>query len=83
MSRIIQVRVRDISFSELAAVHGLTADEMNPRYRDSWESSRGKFIAIQTPALGADQTCYAGGRVFLCVDFFFRSMCEHQLEIGD
>ena len=79
----IQVRIRDISFAEMAAAHGLSAADVNPEYRDEWEKRRGQLVTIVTPQLPADQDCRAGGRVWLTPGSLWRSMCEHQLEIGD
>lgn len=78
--QLVPVKVRDISFGLLAEQHRV---DLNWRYREGWESLRGTTIVIKVPSLGEDQRCNIGGRVFLCVGLFCRSMCEHQLEIGD
>ena len=80
----IKVRVRDISFEEIAELHNLESYELNPRYRVAWEKSRGTFITIITPNLRSpEQDCIAGGRVWLTEEGPWRSVCEHQVEIGD
>jgi hypothetical protein len=80
----INVRVRNISYEELADLHGLYVYEMNPSYRDPWEKVRGTVITIITPNLPRpEQECIAGGRVWLTEEGPWRSMCEHQVEIGD
>jgi hypothetical protein len=81
---LIQVKVRDISFDQLAAEHGRVAEEMNQRYRDQWERMRGQFVTIVTPHLPfPKQDCIAHGRVWLTKGTLWGSMCEHQIEVGD
>lgn len=78
--RMIRARVRDVSFDEMERQHKM---KFNLRYREPWESMRGQIVTIEVPHLGEDERCCIGGRVFLCVDLYCKSMCEHQLEIGD
>jgi hypothetical protein len=64
--RPIQVRVRDISFEQVAADHGMNPASMNQRYRAEWENQRGKLVTILTPHLShPKETCRASGRVWL------------------
>lgn len=76
----IQVKVRDISFDQFAAEHRMIANE---NFREPWEHLRGKTVTINTPDLGPAESCGINGRVWVVDGLFCRSLCEHQLEIGD
>ena len=77
---LITVKARDISFEQIGDEHHVI---LNPRYREAWNAIRGRTVTIETPDLGPNQLCAIGGRVWLVKDQPFRSLCEHQMEIGD
>jgi hypothetical protein len=78
--QVVLVKVRDISFDEVERQHRLP---LNEEYWELWERLRGKSVAVRVPCLGEEENCIIGGRVFLTVDTFCRSLCEHQIEVGD